>query len=590
MAYPVFVDEVAFDSDPLDASQTYTDVTASVHSRSIRRGRQTESSQSSTGSGGLRLMDETRQFDPDYEGTLINLLPNPAAGTAVTGYVNEDNITVALGSGQGYSGNSVEATATVAVPGRSPILGVTDLVGARMAVTASVPYTLSVYVRMRSNYGTRNARLRWVAYDSGGSTVGGGDVQNATTVLTTSFQRISLTATPPATTTSLRLLAYCDTSASIVGEIYDWDWWQLEQASAVTEYTDGSLEECRWSGTAHQSSSYRGGPHYPGVLPLRRVRSMATLDGGSTWYDLFQTFADIERAWQRDESRPGAISVDLPGNDAFDLLSLAAIPDGSSLSEQYSGERIDALLDLVGWPAAMRDLDTGKELVQAIAAGDKDGSTALSLMQAAEVTEPGHLFVDEHGYVVFHDRQRRLASPYTVSQATFCDSDNQSGSRIPYASLKTGGSRIVNDHRVEAPGMDTQRVSDATSLTSFARRTKTTSTLHTSNAKSLAAGNWLLAGTKDRYTRYEELRLVPGEDSDIWMQCLGRDIGDRITVIRTPFGADDAITSDWHIESIALDIGPGVHAECVWRLSPASQVRGWVLGTSALGIDTVLVY
>jgi hypothetical protein len=168
-----------------------------------------------------------------------NLVPNGGAETNTTGMINEDNTTIGTGTNEGKFGSkSFEVTATVAVPGRSPIIGVTDLAGSRIAVTASLPYTFSLWMRMREDYGVKLGKLRWIAYDGGGSQVGGGDVESSTLTLTTSYQKISLTATPPVTTTSLRLLAYCDTSASVSGEIYDIDGVQLEQSSFVTPYIE----------------------------------------------------------------------------------------------------------------------------------------------------------------------------------------------------------------------------------------------------------------------------------------------------------------------------------------------------------------
>jgi hypothetical protein len=43
------------------------------------------------------------------------------------------------------------------------------------------------------------------------------------------------------------------------------------------DYTDGDQDNCRWAGAAHASRSYRGGPYYPNVLPMRRVRVTAPI-------------------------------------------------------------------------------------------------------------------------------------------------------------------------------------------------------------------------------------------------------------------------------------------------------------------------
>jgi hypothetical protein len=318
--------------------------------------------------------------------------------------------------------------------------------------------------------------------------------------------------------------------------------------------------------------------HYPGVVPMRRMRSTAHLTGVD--YQLFQTFIDIEGGWQRDESVPGVATVDVPGNDAFDIFAAAQLSAADSFPLQQAGERISAVADVVGWPAAMRDIDAGQEPVQALAAGSLDGASALSVMQDAERTEPGFLFIDYRGYLCFHDRHRRLVAPYTVSQATFCDGPNAAIGRLLYKSLVTRQSKIRNDIRITPAGIATVVEQDATSIGKYRQRTDPISTLHTTSLRAQDAASWRLNQEKDRYTRFEELTLELGDDTDLWVQALSRKIGDRITVIRTPNGGVAAESKDCHIENIALDVGPGATASCVWRLSPADQTTYWLAGVA----------
>jgi len=331
-------------------------------------------------------------------------------------------------------------------------------------------------------------------------------------------------------------------------------------------------------------------PYYPNVLPMRRVRSSAVI--GATSYPVFTAFIDTERGWERQETTPGYAEITVPGNDGFDILSTARLTASDSFPLQKSGARITAVLDAIGWPAAERDIDTGQEDVQAVAAPDAN-TDALSLIQAAADTEPGFFFIDERGYAVYHDRHRRLFAPYTVSQATFCDGPNMDTGRFEYARLQTKQSRILNDIRVTGLGLAEQTALDAASVVRFRQRTDPLSTLHTSIANALASASWRLSQTANSYVRYEELELQPGADADIWTQVLARKIGDRITIIRTPPGGGEVETKDCHIEAVSLDVGPATNAKCVWRLSPAEQSAFWaaaVGGFSNAGTTTRAVY
>lgn len=66
---PTLTVEIAFDSDPLDTTPTWTDVSAYVRQSpglSIRRGRQPESEVFDPGSCQLTLSNRDRRFDPSY--------------------------------------------------------------------------------------------------------------------------------------------------------------------------------------------------------------------------------------------------------------------------------------------------------------------------------------------------------------------------------------------------------------------------------------------------------------------------------------------------------------------------------------------
>jgi hypothetical protein len=334
------------------------------------------------------------------------------------------------------------------------------------------------------------------------------------------------------------------------------------------------------------------GPYFPGVLPMRRMRCTSTIDGET--YEVFQVFIDIEDGWQRDESDPAVAMVSVPGNDAFDVLAARKLTSASSFPEQLTGARINAVLDAIGWPADLRNIDDGHELVQALASDDVADVDALTLIRDAERTEPGFVFVDGGGRIVFHDRQRRLQPPYTTVQATFCDADNIADGRLPYKRLKTRQSQILNDVRIGPRDLATQTATDDDSIARFSQRTDgPTPTLHTTEAKAKSAANWRLSRSKDRVTRFEELELELNADPELWKQALARKIGDRIAVIRTPQGGTAPETTECHIENIALDIGPGVAGTCVWRLSPADQTTYWRAGTAGFGeagITTRAVY
>jgi hypothetical protein len=77
MAFPTFIDEVAFASKPFDSPQIWTDLTARTRKRAWNRGRQTENEQADTGSSRLEFQNLDRALDPENTASVYspNVLP-----------------------------------------------------------------------------------------------------------------------------------------------------------------------------------------------------------------------------------------------------------------------------------------------------------------------------------------------------------------------------------------------------------------------------------------------------------------------------------------------------------------------------------
>lgn len=323
------------------------------------------------------------------------------------------------------------------------------------------------------------------------------------------------------------------------------------------------------------------GPYYPNVVPERRIRCRAT-NGTDTW-GIFSHFVE---GWPQPWETPAYSESPVGATDGFEILAQAQLPAGTSYPEQTTGERIGAILDDVGWPAADRDIDTGRYLVQAAPAGSLDGSDALSLIFAVSDTELGVAFLDGDGVFVFHDRYRRIFAPGETSLVTF--SDNPAAGELLYAKLTATYDRrqIVNDFRITHLGGSEQIVEDTASIEKFRRRTRTASTLHVTGGDARSTAEYQVLRDKDPQLRFEELTIEPLRNQLLWEQCLGRRIGDRITVLRHPPGGGDPIEQDVYIEAIKHDFMSLAHGtpRTTWRLSPADERTYMVADDAALGL------
>lgn len=154
----------------------------------------------------------------------------------------------------------------------------------------------------------------------------------------------------------------------------------------------------------------------PGIAPTTPIRVKATLN--STTYDV--AYGVVESApavWPGRALGRGQVDVRLA--DGLTLLARAEVGETTRPSE-LPGTRIGAILDLAGWPAGMRDIDTGQVYLDELGVYDADGVlqdvivNALVAIREAVEAEQGQCYIDPNGNFVFHDRHSRLDNTATT--------------------------------------------------------------------------------------------------------------------------------------------------------------------------------
>lgn len=259
----------------------------------------------------------------------------------------------------------------------------------------------------------------------------------------------------------------------------------------------------------------------------------------------------------------------------------------------HTGERLDNILDTIGWPAGDRNIDTGEAVLGPASWGEN--TKALDLGRLVEATEQGALYINHRdaGKLRFRDRAALLTeTASTTSQATFTDDATDttnvhySGIEIDYDELE-----IINSVDVTWIGGTVTRT-DATSVGDNGEQSIKIETLLRTQAEAEGVGDWVLAHLAEPQVRIRSITIKAtgrngaAEDAT-WEQVLGRQFGDRITVIRHPQGVGDPIETDVIIDGIDHEIANGVETwTTTFRCSPAEAVDYWIVGTSAVGVDT----
>lgn len=281
---------------------------------------------------------------------------------------------------------------------------------------------------------------------------------------------------------------------------------------------------------------------------------------------------------------PGTLSEFAIYDDAFnDLSALVHFVAGTApYDNETTGSRIGTILDLIGWPAGDRDLDTGRtRLGPAV----YDTENALAYLQDVEATEQGRLYMSCDGKVTFRDRHAGLTrTEMTTSQATFGDT----GSDLKYVNVEFAfdDSMVYNEVSATTIGGTQQIVSDATSQTTYGtRRFDMGQLLWRTPREAEHAAEWLLAHYKDAATRVTAIEVNPRRSpSTLWPQVLGREHCDRITVKRSPQSVGSTISQQLWIESIDHTVDLQARSWVTrYGLGPAETGSYGIWGTSLWG-------
>jgi len=257
-------------------------------------------------------------------------------------------------------------------------------------------------------------------------------------------------------------------------------------------------------------------------------------------------------------------------------LSDAEIADhaaGTAWGGDLTSERITRILDLVSWPVADRDLDTGETAMIGLAGA----ASTIDLVYQTTDTEWGRAWLATDGDFTFRNRSDRNISTYA---ATF----SNDGSDIAYQDITYDAPdlRVRTIAEVTDAG-ETQTFTASKNTATYGQRlvTVATQTSDTSEAQTLA--DWIANTYSDPHP---ELRLLiqlgRGSDYSDWTTMLGLEIGDLVSVEATPVAGGAQNQWDCFVETIDLTCGPNTW-DFALGLSNAENQRMFIFDDPILG-------
>lgn len=320
-----------------------------------------------------------------------------------------------------------------------------------------------------------------------------------------------------------------------------------------------------------------GGPYV--AAGATELDAMTPVRVSATWNGIrYPLFAGYTDSWDDDGANYAGhyAETTLAATDAQKVLNgmhLATLGSPAGANES-TGARIDRILSAAGWytGSGKRVLAAGDSLVQATVLGD----TPWNLMQITADSELGELYIGGSGAVIFRNRHAILTEARSnTPQAVFGDGG---GTELPFRSVTRSrdDTTIANDVQATRAGSSAlQEAFDNASIAKylFTRTYQRTDLMLASDADTLAWAQWICYVAKNDEDRFEQLTLNPLRDPvNLWPQALGRQIGDRITVIRRPPGIAVPVTRDCFIRGIAhaWDWGAGTWTT-TWTLQDASR-------------------
>ncbi len=266
----------------------------------------------------------------------------------------------------------------------------------------------------------------------------------------------------------------------------------------------------------------------------------------------------------------------------------ALTTDAVSFPQQYTGARIQAVLDYIG-VAVTSDLDAGQTL---LAPSDNlAGQSPLEHIQLVAEAEQGRFFAAGDGTLTFQGRHRFYADEKT-SRATFGDAG---GTEIGYNNPKVthDDAKLYNIVRITPANGATFEARDEASIQDHFERVLEKQWPLADYNEAKDAAEYLLARLSRMQLRIPEMDLFPqNRPTTVMPVVLGLEIGQRYDFKLRPKDGSQIIDKTLVVEGVSHRLTPDTMQTQV-QLSLADTTHYWqleVAGYSELGTTTKLTY
>jgi hypothetical protein len=322
-------------------------------------------------------------------------------------------------------------------------------------------------------------------------------------------------------------------------------------------------------------------PYYELLNPMRKVTITASY-GGTTFPIFAGYITSYDTTTPRDVGE--VVYTTIQAVDGFRLFQNAQITTvASATAGQTTGTRIGKILDQIGWPAGMRDVDAGQTTVQADPGTLR---TSLGAMQLVTSTEYGSFYMDALGNAVFQDRALTSSS---VAGTPVEFNDNGTGISYNNALWKLDDTLVFNKATITRTGGTPQVASNQASIDKyFLHSYQEQNLLMETDAEALNNAQAFVASRQETSIRCDAVTLdlyTDNYDAGI-LAALDLDFFDPVTVTTTQPGAS-TLTKTLQVFGISHDVRPSNWKTTLTTLEPI--LDSFILSTNygILGTNTL---
>jgi hypothetical protein len=324
-------------------------------------------------------------------------------------------------------------------------------------------------------------------------------------------------------------------------------------------------------------------PYFGFLSPMRKVAISATYD--DVVYPIFSGFV-TSFTTTTPRNANDVVYTTITAVDAFRLAQNAQISTVTGATAQLSGTRVNKILDQIAWPAEMRDVDTGLQMLQADPGSPR---TTLAALTTVANSEYGAIYVGKNGYFVFQDRTVTAGS---VAGTPVVFNDN--GSDISYfnAVWRLDDTLVFNQANVNRLGGAVQTAINQASIDKyFAHTYNQQDLLMATDADALNYARAYVASRAETSVRCDAIELDLNTDNYTagTIAALDLDFFDPVTITTNQPGAS-TLTKTLQVFGIGHSITPNKWRTTFTTLEPI--IDGFILNSTISGIlgTSVLSY